>query len=72
MDERSIGVILRVRPLTETSLIVHWLTPDLGRVATVARMPYAWVVRGEIAFGEEWNPAFFDHGPLVPKHEPYT
>ena len=37
MDERSIGVILRVRPLTETSLIVHWLTPDLGRVATVAK-----------------------------------
>jgi len=37
MDERTIGLILRVRPLTETSLIVHWLTPDLGRVATVAK-----------------------------------
>ena len=37
MDERSVGLILRVRPLTETSLIVHWLTPDLGRVATVAK-----------------------------------
>ena len=36
-DERSIGVILRTRPLTETSLIVNWLTPDLGRVATVAK-----------------------------------
>jgi DNA repair protein RecO (recombination protein O) len=31
------GLILRVRPLTETSLIVHWLTPELGRVATVAK-----------------------------------
>ena len=33
----SSGIILRTRPLTETSLIVHWLTPDLGRVATVAK-----------------------------------
>ncbi|MEN9572518.1 MAG: repair protein RecO [Verrucomicrobiota bacterium] len=33
----TIGLILRTRPLTETSLIVHWLTPDLGRVATVAK-----------------------------------
>ena len=31
------GLILRTRPLTETSLIVHWLTPALGRVATVAK-----------------------------------
>ena len=31
------GIILRTRPLTETSLIVHWLTPDLGRMATVAK-----------------------------------
>jgi len=31
------GFILRTRPLTDTSLIVHWLTPDLGRVATVAK-----------------------------------
>ena len=31
------GIILRTRPLTETSLIVNWLTPDLGRVATVAK-----------------------------------
>ena len=37
MDERTPGLILRVRPLTETSLIVHWLTPALGRVATVAK-----------------------------------
>ena len=35
--ESSHGLILRTRPLTETSLIIHWLTPDLGRVATVAK-----------------------------------
>jgi DNA repair protein RecO len=35
--ENASGIILRTRPLTETSLIVHWLTPDLGRVATVAK-----------------------------------
>jgi len=37
MDERATGIILRTRPLTESSLIVHWLTSDLGRVATVAK-----------------------------------
>jgi len=37
MIESASGIILRTRPLTETSLIVHWLTPDLGRVATVAK-----------------------------------
>ncbi len=37
MTESTHGLILRTRPLTETSLIVHWLTPDLGRVATVAK-----------------------------------
>ena len=37
MDEKSPGLILRTRLLTETSLIVHWLTPDLGRIATVAK-----------------------------------
>ncbi len=37
MEERTSGLILRVRPLTETSLIVQWLTPDLGRVATLAK-----------------------------------
>ena len=35
--ESSHGIILRTRPLTETSLIVHWLTPELGRLATVAK-----------------------------------
>jgi DNA repair protein RecO (recombination protein O) len=37
MDERATGIILRTRLLTDTSLIVHWLTPDLGRLATVAK-----------------------------------
>ncbi len=37
MEERAIGVVLRTRCLTETSLIVHWLTEAAGRVATVAR-----------------------------------
>jgi len=35
--ENAHGIILRTRPLTETSLIIHWLTPDLGRIATVAK-----------------------------------
>jgi len=37
MIESATGIILRTRPLTETSLIVHWLTPSLGRLANVAR-----------------------------------
>lgn len=37
MDERSEGIVLRVHPLTETSLIIRWLTPGFGRVATVAK-----------------------------------
>ncbi|MEY4387474.1 MAG: repair protein RecO [Verrucomicrobiota bacterium] len=37
MNESTSGLILRTRPLTETSLIVHWLTPELGRIATVAK-----------------------------------
>jgi DNA repair protein RecO (recombination protein O) len=36
-SERAHGLILRTRPLTETSLIVNWLTPDLGRLSTVAK-----------------------------------
>src|SRR5467141_2442611 len=31
------GLILRTRPLTETSLIVHWLTAEFGRIAAVAK-----------------------------------
>jgi DNA repair protein RecO (recombination protein O) len=37
MIESASGIILRTRLLTETSLIVHWLTADHGRIATVAR-----------------------------------
>jgi DNA repair protein RecO (recombination protein O) len=37
MIESGSGLILRTRPLTDTSLIVHWLTPDFGRIATVAK-----------------------------------
>ena len=37
MTETSIGLILRTRPLTDTSLIIHWLTPEFGRLATVAK-----------------------------------
>ncbi len=37
MIESASGIILRTRPLTETSLIIHWLTPELGRLATVAK-----------------------------------
>lgn len=35
--ERANGIVLRTRPLTDTSLIVHWLTPEFGRMATVAK-----------------------------------
>jgi DNA repair protein RecO (recombination protein O) len=37
MIETATGLILRTRPLTETSLIVHWLTPNFGRIATAAK-----------------------------------
>jgi DNA repair protein RecO (recombination protein O) len=37
MIQSATGMILRRRPLTETSLILHWLTPDFGRIATVAK-----------------------------------
>jgi DNA repair protein RecO (recombination protein O) len=37
MEERTTGLILRTRPLTESSLIVNWLSADLGRIATVAK-----------------------------------
>jgi DNA repair protein RecO (recombination protein O) len=35
--QSATGLILRTRPLTETSLIVNWLTPDFGRISTVAK-----------------------------------
>ncbi len=37
MIETASGLILRTRPLTESSLIVQWLTPDFGRLATAAK-----------------------------------
>ena len=37
MIESGPGIILRTRPLTETSLIVHWLGPNFGRFATAAK-----------------------------------
>jgi DNA repair protein RecO (recombination protein O) len=37
MTESGSGIILRTRPLTDTSLIIHWLTPEFGRLATVAK-----------------------------------
>ncbi|SVC52518.1 uncharacterized protein METZ01_LOCUS305372, partial [marine metagenome] len=30
-------MVLRVFPLTETSLVVHWLSPEAGRIGTVAK-----------------------------------
>lgn len=37
MIESATGIILRTLPLTDTSLIVHWLSPNFGRLATVAK-----------------------------------
>lgn len=37
MIESATGLILRTRPLTETSLIVSWLTLAQGRISTVAK-----------------------------------
>jgi DNA repair protein RecO (recombination protein O) len=37
MIESASGIVLRARLLTETSLIIHWLTADRGRIATVAK-----------------------------------
>lgn len=37
MDERATGLILRTRLLSDTSLIVHWITAEAGRIATVAK-----------------------------------
>ena len=37
MIASATGLILRTRPFTETSLIVQWLTPSFGRIATIAK-----------------------------------
>ena len=50
MEERATGIVLRTRLLTESSLIVNWLTPEFGRIAMVgkgARRPKS-PLRGKI------------------------
>jgi DNA repair protein RecO (recombination protein O) len=37
MIESAHGLILRTQRFTETTLIVYWLTPDFGRVNTIAK-----------------------------------
>jgi len=37
MEENATGIVLRLYPYSESSLIVHWLTPDAGRIHTLAR-----------------------------------
>lgn len=53
--EPASGVVLRTRLLTDTSLIVHWLTAEYGRLATVAqgaRRPKS-PFRGKLDLGYE-------------------
>ena len=37
MDKTAQGIALRIRPLSDSSLIVHWLTQQHGRLTTVAK-----------------------------------
>ncbi len=37
MDESSIGIVTGIQPLTDSSLIIRWLSRDFGRVDTVAK-----------------------------------
>lgn len=37
MIERATGLILRTHPLTESSLIIRWLTAEFGRMSVVAK-----------------------------------
>lgn len=37
MIQNAAGIILRTHPLTDTSLIVNWLTPEFGRISTAAK-----------------------------------
>lgn len=37
MEYRTIGIIIRSYPLTETSLIVHWISQEFGLVTTLAK-----------------------------------
>jgi DNA repair protein RecO (recombination protein O) len=35
--ESATGLVLRTRPYTETSLLVHWITAEAGRLTTLAK-----------------------------------
>ncbi|MDG2214025.1 MAG: DNA repair protein RecO [Verrucomicrobiota bacterium] len=37
MDETTQAIALRIRPLSDSSLIIHWLTQQHGRLSTVAK-----------------------------------
>ena len=37
MDESSIGIVIGIQPLTDSSLIIRWLSRDFGRIDTVAK-----------------------------------
>lgn len=37
MIENATGLVLRVRPFSDTTLIVHWLTREQGRLGTIAK-----------------------------------
>ncbi len=37
MEGRATGMVVRVRPYSDTSLIVHWVTEEAGRLATLAK-----------------------------------
>ena len=57
--EKSLGIIIRLTKLTETSLIVHWCTQDEGLIKTVAKggrrpkSPFAGKL--DLFFGSELN-----------------
>lgn len=36
-EERASGVVLRIHPYGDTSVILHWLTAEQGRLATLAK-----------------------------------
>lgn len=37
MDTATESIVIRTRPFSETSLIVHWMTREHGRIATLAK-----------------------------------
>lgn len=37
MTRRTQGIILQIHPVQDTSCVVRWLTPDHGRIATIAK-----------------------------------